>query len=82
MITLLYFARYREALGQEKEQLELDSPCSLQDLLNTLRDRGEPWASTLNDSKLLMAINQTIAPPNQLINDGDEVALFPPVTGG
>ncbi|GAA6152383.1 molybdopterin converting factor subunit 1 [Pseudoteredinibacter isoporae] len=82
MITLLYFARYREALGQEKEQLELDSPCSLQELLDRLRERGEPWASTLNDNKLLMAINQTIAPAEQLINDGDEVAFFPPVTGG
>ncbi len=82
MITLLYFARYREALGLEKEQLEFIQDCKLQQLLQQLKDRGEPWTSTLADNKLLMAVNQTIADPQQLLCDGDEVAFFPPVTGG
>lgn len=82
MITLLYFARYREALGLDREQLELTQGDTLQQLLEQLKNRGEPWSSTLADSKLLMAVNQTIAQPQHIINEGDEVAFFPPVTGG
>jgi len=82
MITLLYFARYREALGLDSEQLSITPPCSVQDVIEQLKQRGEPWLSILADSKLMLAVNQTIATADQALNDGDELAFFPPVTGG
>lgn len=82
MITLLFFARYREDLGTEREAMEISTPLTVQDVLQQLLERGEPWTSTLSDRKLLVAVNQTIAEPEQQLNDGDEVAFFPPVTGG
>lgn len=82
MITLLYFARYREVLGLDREQLSIPCPCSVQDVIAQLKQRGEPWLSTLSDSKLMLAVNQTIATADQALNDGDELAFFPPVTGG
>ena len=84
MVTVVYFARLREALGHASEQIAL--PAGVRDL-NTLRDllrkRGGAWAEELADSKpVRAAVNQDMASGDTLIADGDEVAFFPPVTGG
>ncbi|MNJ80203.1 Molybdopterin synthase sulfur carrier subunit [compost metagenome] len=47
-----------------------------------LCERGDKWALALESGKLLVAVNQTLVPLDTLLNDGDEVAFFPPVTGG
>ncbi|MCH8176806.1 MAG: MoaD/ThiS family protein, partial [Proteobacteria bacterium] len=53
------------------------------DLIQRLSERGEPWASEFSgDSKFLVAINQEMCVRDTAVNDGDEVAFFPPVTGG
>ncbi|MBK1645669.1 molybdopterin converting factor subunit 1 [Thiocapsa imhoffii] len=84
MIDILYFARVREQLGRSEEQLELPPGVGrVADLLTLLRDRGEPWATALSaDTVLLMAVNQAIARLDTPLKDGDEIAIFPPVTGG
>jgi molybdopterin synthase sulfur carrier subunit len=86
MIDILYFARLRESLGLTREQLDLSRQTgigSVADLLAHLRARGEPWSTTLGEGEsVLAAVNQEIARPDTTIRDGDEVALFPPVTGG
>ncbi|NCA69115.1 MAG: molybdopterin converting factor subunit 1 [Sphingobacteriia bacterium] len=84
MIVIRYFARLRERLGQDQERLERPAEIgSVADLLVHLRRRGEPWASALGESEtLLTAVNQELARPDTALRDGDEVAIFPPVTGG
>lgn len=84
MIKILYFSRIKEALGCGEEKFELDSTMkTAKDLLLALRRRGEPWNSVFDaEQVLLVAINQEIADPGADIRDGDEVAFFPPVTGG
>jgi molybdopterin synthase sulfur carrier subunit len=53
------------------------------DLLSYLRGRGDPWAEALAEGEtVLIAVNQAMARPETPIRDRDEVALFPPVTGG
>ena len=47
-----------------------------------LCERGDKWALALESGKLLVAVNQTLVPLETALNDGDEVAFFPPVTGG
>jgi molybdopterin synthase sulfur carrier subunit len=84
VITLLYFARLREALGTGREELALPSDIST---LGTLRDhlskRGEAWAKEMAVGRnLRAAVNQDIATADTPIKDGDEIAFFPPVTGG
>ena len=84
MITLLYFARLREALGTGREELALPSGIST---LGALRDhlskRGEAWAKEMAVGRnLRAAVNQEIAIADTPVKDGDEIAFFPPVTGG
>jgi molybdopterin synthase sulfur carrier subunit len=84
MIEVLYFARLRERLGCEREQLDYSPALStVQQLATVLRERGGAWASELALGKALrVAVNQRMATPDTAIADGDEVAFFPPVTGG
>lgn len=84
MVTILYFARLREALGKASEQISLPAGVSdLESLRALLRSRGGAWAEEMADGKAVRAaVNQDLAHGDTRINDGDEVAFFPPVTGG
>lgn len=84
MIQLLYFARLRETLGRSSEQLDWQPEfAQVADLLNHLRQRGTPWQEALAPGQnFRVAINQDMAQADSPLVDGDEVALFPPVTGG
>lgn len=83
-ITLLYFARLREALGTGREQLILPAGVNTLDALRALlAQRGEAWAREMASGRnLRAAVNQTVAAADTPLSDGDEVAFFPPVTGG
>ena len=84
MVTILYFARLKEALGTASEQIAL--PADVRDLSavrSTLTARGGEWAQELSGERLIRAaVNQEMASADTPVNDGDEVAFFPPVTGG
>lgn len=83
-LTLLYFARLREDLDLAEERIAFEPKLSsVATLLDFLRQRGEPWQQVLSGERAFrVAVNQTLADADQAIADGDEVALFPPVTGG
>ena len=83
MPTLLYFARLRETFGIERERVALPSPASVAGLLDALRKRGGVWAAELAPGRAFrVAVNQRIAGADTPLAAADEVALFPPVTGG
>ena len=84
MADILYFARLAEALERKSEQLALPADCTtVADLVNLLRARGEPFDSALDGSTpVLIAINQEMGEIGSEISDADEIAFFPPVTGG
>lgn len=83
MVQLRYFASLREVLGTAGEQLELPGDVDdLSGLTRWLQARNATWKQALADSRLHVAINQQIVNRNAVINDGDEIAWFPPVTGG
>ena len=83
-VTLLFFARLRESLGTEREQIALpESVTDVASLRAHLRARGENWAAELAPSRpVRVAVNQDMAGPDTPLAPGDEVAFFPPVTGG
>ncbi len=83
-IDVLYFARLREVFGREREQLKLpDNIENVAGLTAWLRSRGQPWDLELAPGKpVRIAVNQDMAGAETLLGNGDEVAFFPPVTGG
>jgi len=82
-IRILYFAALREALGQSEESFDLPAEAiSLGQLRQTLAARDGNWQTLSTMKNLKAAINQTMAGADVLLQDGDEVAFFPPVTGG
>ncbi len=82
-LNVLYLARLREAFGRAGERIELAGPDTVAGLVARLRERGGNWAAELAPGRAVrFAVNQEMAGPAAALNDGDEVALFPPVTGG
>lgn len=82
-MNILYFASIREAIGTAEETIsDLNDPSSVQDILDQLIERGEPWRTALSNQTLLTALNQEIVTPETIVSPGDELAIMPPVTGG
>jgi sulfur-carrier protein len=84
MITILYFARLKEAFGKASEELALPgNVADLAGLRAALIARGGAWAHELSGGRpIRAAVNQEMASPDTPVKDGDEIAFFPPVTGG
>lgn len=83
-MKLVYFGSVREQLGCDEEQLALPAQVtSVAMLVDWLAEtRGEQWAQVLRNQRLLCAVNQEMCDLDSGISDADEVAIFPPVTGG
>ena len=81
-VKVLYFAGLREQLGTSSEDLELP-PTTVAGLRSQLMARGGAWQSALAQGRALrVAVNQEMAQPGTPVKAGDEIAFFPPVTGG
>jgi sulfur-carrier protein len=83
-VKVLYFASLREKLGRDAEELELPAGvATVAALCGHLRGRGGAYENSFSEKTLLRAaVNQDMAQPATAIKAGDEVAFFPPVTGG
>ena len=84
MVTLLYFASLRESVGCSREEVPLPAGAStVAALVAYLRDRDPRWSQAFDPGKRLrVAVNQHMADLATPLKSGDEVAFFPPVTGG
>lgn len=84
MIEVLFFASIREQLGTERISMPL--PMTLMTVAAfkeaILSEHASHWAEVLNAKNVITAVNQQIVGPDHVLADGDEVAFFPPVTGG
>jgi sulfur-carrier protein len=82
VITVLFFAQVKEQVGTDRIEIEHEININIQQLKQKLAQYQDNWLSVFSGSSLLAAVNQTIVDDNTTIKDGDEVAFFPPVTGG
>jgi sulfur-carrier protein len=84
MVKVLYFAKLREDLGCAQEDIALPSGVNtVAELRAHLMARGGPWQQALAPGGALrVAVNQDMAQASAPVREGDEVAFFPPVTGG
>ena len=81
MIELLYFAWVRERIGKDSERIALPADVTtVAGLLGWLVARGDAVFSETD--RLRVAVNQLFANMDTPVKAGDEIAIFPPVTGG
>lgn len=80
MLEIRLFATLKERAGQDKLRLQIDLPTTVAQLLDVLHETHPELAPSLSSS--LVAVNKEFAAPTTPIQAGDEVALFPPVSGG
>lgn len=83
-LELRFFASLREALGISEETIAVPVTVkTISDLRRHLIERGNPWAEVLAEGKVLRcALNHHMVAASTPLQDGAEVAFFPPVTGG
>ncbi|GAA0822555.1 molybdopterin converting factor subunit 1 [Colwellia sp. D2M02] len=82
MIKVVFFAALREQLQCSELSLPTDNIKTINDVKNQLINKGEQWQSALANTSLLAAVNHDMVDSNTAVKSGDEVAFFPPVTGG
>jgi molybdopterin synthase sulfur carrier subunit len=83
-VKVLFFAGLREQLGTPGEEIELPADVTTVAALRSfLLGKGNSWKEALSEKKLIrMAVNQDMVEAGARIKAGDEIAFFPPVTGG
>ncbi len=83
-MKLIYFAWLRTRIGLGEERIDLPASVhNVAELIDWLKTRGPGYAAALADASVIrVAVNQDYVKPDHALLPGDEVALFPPVTGG
>ena len=84
MIQIHYFASIREQLATDQEQINLpDNVSKIDELITHLEARNPKFSAIVNSAnKILVAVNQTVVDRSYKLRENDEVAFFPPMTGG
>ena len=82
MIKVLFFAKLSEQLGCRELQVNAELVQDTDQLFQYLNEQNSEWPAILKAQTWLKAVNQNMTADNVKLNDGDEVAYFPPVTGG
>ena len=87
-ITIKLFSALREALGESEFQLDLSDISEASALVDVeaikkqLSQRGAEWKEALNQPNLVHALNHKVVFTDAVVTAGDELAFFPPMTGG
>lgn len=83
-VKVLLFASFKEILGESELFLRLEQGQTVDSLCKVLSSKGAHWREVFGNgsNKLKVAVNQEMVNFDHLLEQGDEVAFFPPVTGG
>lgn len=81
-LKVKFFASLREQLGSDSVELAWTDGQSIQVLIDLLKEQLGEAANILDQSEILVAVNQTMVDRDHHINAQDEIAFLPPVTGG
>ncbi len=82
MIKVVFFAALREQLNCSELSLNSENLATVADLKTELANKNEKWQQVFANNALLSAVNHDMVSGEQVIKSGDEIAFFPPVTGG
>jgi molybdopterin converting factor subunit 1 len=82
MIKLRFFAVFRDEVGRAEMEVELKGEKTLKDLFERLKADTPGLEKILKEGNAIFALNQEVVEPKAPVKDGDEIAVFPPVSGG
>lgn len=83
MLSVRFFARLREELGTGQLTVAWTTPLTVAQAVERLVEQGgETWLRALTAENLVIAVNHSVCTRERVLADGDELAFFPPVTGG
>ncbi len=82
MVSIRLFAGFREKIGAEKIEVSVPDKTRLDDFIRLLGSEFPEIGALIEKSQATIAVNHEIAGMDQIITDSDEIALFPPVSGG
>ena len=82
-MKILYFANLRDVIGKSEEYFKIENEISISDLITILKKKNKKYNIAFdNKKKLMCAVNCEYVKSSKKVSDKDEVAFFPPVTGG
>lgn len=81
-IKVLFFAAFKEQLNCDQLALNATDVSTIADIQELLSSKGEAWQKVFATTSILSAVNHTMVDSDYAVKSGDEVAFFPPVTGG
>ena len=81
-VDVLFFAAYRERLSEDRRSASIAANATVADLLEALVREDERYQFVRDETRRMIAVNQSMARADTVLTDGDEIAFFPPVTGG
>jgi molybdopterin converting factor subunit 1 len=76
-VQVLFFGVLKESFGRDSEQVELAEGARVADLVARYEERSAGWTRSI-----AVAVNREYARREEVLREGDEVALLPPVSGG
>jgi len=82
VIKVLLFAQLRELLNCGKIEVPVSRSITVAELKTQLAAQGDRWHLLFSEQPVLVAVNQVLSDDHHYLTAGDEVAFFPPVTGG
>jgi molybdopterin converting factor subunit 1 len=82
MVLVRLFAGFREKVNKDKVEIPVSPDTTLEDFIEKLSNAFPEIAEVLNRSQATIAVNHEVVEKNHIIRNDDEIALFPPVSGG
>ena len=77
-VTVRFFAQFREIIGEKQKDVEIEDGRTLHDIIFRLRNDYPD----LKKEKMIVSLNHKYAHPEEILEEDDEIAVFPPVSGG
>ncbi len=81
-IKVKFFASFKEKTGLDEMMLEIDDETTVSQVITKLNSSIEGLDELFKSGTAIVAVNQEVVKPESIIQEGDEIAIFPPVSGG